>query len=218
MSQDKKPKKRRGLTSEIIVNKALALADEEGFEALSMRKLAGSLGVTAMSLYNHVSGKDDLLDLMLNRVVAEIESPTVGGNWAEMMRRRSHSMREALLRHRWASPLLIAKIALGEEILRDINATLGCLVSAGFTYGQADWARNALDSHVYGYTMQELNYPVAPEEYKTAATQFLPMISKADYPFMHEAAIQIIKGQYDGMTKFGFGLELILDGLKRGLD
>lgn len=218
MSQVEKPVKRRRLTPEAIVSKALRLADEEGFEALSMRKLAGSLGVTAMSLYNHVSGKDDLLDLMLNRVVAEIESPMVGGDWAEMMRRRSHSMRQALLRHRWAPPLLISKIALGEEILRDINATLGCLVRAGFTYGQADWARNAIDSHVYGYTMQELNFPVAPEEYKVAAAQFLPMISKADYPFMHEAAAQIIGGEYDGMTEFSFGLELILDGLKRWLD
>jgi AcrR family transcriptional regulator len=218
MSQIKKPKKRRLLTAEQIVSKALELADKEGFDALSMRKLAGSLDVTAMSLYNHIAGKDDLLDLMLNRVVAEFESPTLNAEWKEMMRRRAHSMRHALLRHRWASTYLISKIALGEEIMRDMNTTLGCLLTAGFTYAQADWARNAIDSHVYGYTMQELNFPVKPEEYRAAAAQYLPMISKTDYPFMYEAAEQIIKGKYDGVLQFSFGLELILEGLKRWVD
>ena len=102
--------------------------------------------------------------------------------------------------------------------MHDINATVGCLVTAGFSYAQADWARNAIDSHVYGYTMQELNIPVEPDEYRAAAAQYLPMISNTDYPFMHEAAVQIIEGKYDGLTQFSFGLELVLDGLKRWLD
>ncbi len=208
-------RKPRALTRDKVITQAMALADQDGFDALSMRKLAASLDVTAMSLYNHVTGKDDLLDLMLNRVVAEFELPQIDGPWDEMMRRRAGSMRQALLRHRWAPALLISKIALGTEILRDINATLGCLITAGFSYAQADWARNAIDSHVYGYTMQELNFPVAPEQYQAAAAQFLPMISRQDYPFMHQAAMQIIEGKYDGMTRFSFGLELILDGLAR---
>lgn len=218
MKQAKKPIKRRTLTAEKIVSQALTLADEESVDALSMRKLASSLGVTAMSLYNHVSGKDELLDLMLNRVAAEIESPEIGGEWQKMMRRRAHSMRQSLLRHPWAPTLMISKIALGDEIMRDINATVGCLVTAGFSYAQADWARNAIDSHVYGYTMQELNFPVEPEEYRAAAAQYLPMLSKSDYPFMHGASVQIIDQKYDGVTEFGFGLELIIDGLKRWVD
>lgn len=209
------PKKRRLLTAQGIVGKAIELADEGGFDALSMRKLAGSLDVTAMSLYNHVAGKDELLDLMLNQVVAEIESPTIGGAWDEMMRRRANSMRQALLRHRWASTHLISKITMGAQVLRDIDATVGCLVTAGFTYAQADWARNAIDSHVYGYTMQELNIPVQPDEYRAAAARYLPNISKTEYPFMHGAAVAIAEGAYDGVNEFGFGLELVLDGLKR---
>lgn len=219
MSPAEKPKKhsgkRRLLTADAIVTRALKIADEEGFDTLSMRKLAGSLGVTAMSLYNHVAGKDDLLDLMLTHVVAEIESPTIGGAWDVMIRRRAHSMREALLRHRWASTHLVSKITMGAPVLRDIDATLGCLVTAGFTYAQADWARNAIDAHVYGYTMQELNIPVQPDEYRATAARYLPQISKADYPFMYGAAVVIADGTYDGVNEFGFGLELILDGLKR---
>ncbi len=180
-----------------------------------MRKLARALNVTAMSLYNHVTSKDDLLDLMLNQVVASFKSPETGGDWEAEMRRRAQSMRQALLANRWASTLLISRIAIGEAVLRDTDATLGCLVTAGFTYAQADWARNAIDSHVYGYTIQELNYPVEPDVYQDAAAEYLPLIPKADYPFMHEAAVQIIEGHYDGITRFDFGLELILDGLKR---
>jgi AcrR family transcriptional regulator len=207
--------KRRSLTAEKIIETALEFADNEGFEALSMRKLAGLLNVTAMSLYNHVAGKDALLELMLGKVVAEIDSPTIGGDWEVMMRRRAHSLRQVLLRHRWASTLLISNISLSEPILRDIDATVGCLVAGGFTYAQADWARNAIDSHVYGYTIQELNFPVEPDQYNVAAAQFLPMIPQADYPYMYEAASEIIAGTYNGMTSFDFGLELVLSGLRR---
>lgn len=214
MAQSEKNEKRRPLTAEKIVNKAMELADVEGLEALSMRKLAGGFGVTAMSLYNHIADKDELLNLMLNRVVAEVESPSVDGEWQQMMRHRAHSMRQVLLRHDWALSLLISRIAIGDAILRDTDLTVGCLVNGGFTYAQADWARNAIDSHVYGYTLQELNYPVGPEDYKASAAQYLPMIAEADYPYMHAAVRQIIDGKYDGVTQFGFGLELILEGLK----
>ena len=217
MRLDENNARRRQLSADRVVAKAIELADTTGVEALSMRKLAAALGVTAMSLYNHVEDKEALFGRMLDRVVSEFESPKPGGDWEEMMRRRAHSMRRAFLRHRWAPLLLISEIAVGEAILRDTDATLGCLVGAGFTYGQADWARNAIDSHVYGYTLQELNYPVAPEEYQATAAQYLPMIPEADYPFMHEAAVQIVEGKYDGMTSFPFGLELVLEGLKRWL-
>lgn len=207
--------KRRSLTAELIVTKAMDLADAQGVDALSMRKVAGTLGTTAMAIYNHVDGKDALLDLMLDRVVANIQSPDIHGVWDDMLRRRAHSLRHALLQHPWAAPLLLSRIAIGPAIMHDSNATVGCLVTSGFSYAQADWARNAIDNHVYGFTIQELNFPVDPDQYRAAAAQYLPMISKTDYPFVHGAAEEIINGKYDGKIDFSFGLELILDGLKR---
>lgn len=214
MDRASKPKQRRTLTRAKIVEEALRLADDEGLDNLSMRRLAGLMGVTPMSLYNHVANKEMMLDAMVNEIVSEIESPEIGGAWRAMMRRRALSMRQVLLRHRWAAVQLIGRMTTGEATLRDIDATVGCLVTAGFSYAQADWARNAIDSHVYGYTFQELNYPVEPEEYASAASDFMPMIPPGEYPFLHEAARQIIEGRYDGKTQFAFGLDLILDGLE----
>lgn len=217
MPQPENTEKRRDLSAEKITEAAIKLTDSQGIEALSMRKLANALGVTAMSIYNHVANKDDLLGLMLDHVVGEFERPPINGDWKQMMQRRAHSIRQAFLRHPWAPPLLISTITNGTQTMADIDATLGCLTNAGFSYAQADWARNAIDSHIYGYTLQELNFPVEPNEYKTAAAQYLPAISKAEYPFLHGATMALIEGDYDGVTQFDFGLGLIIDGLERGL-
>ncbi|MFT4700709.1 MAG: AcrR family transcriptional regulator [Yoonia sp.] len=207
--------KRRSLTTKKSAETALEFANHEGFEALSMRKLAGLLNVTAMPLYNYVAGKDALLELMLGKVVAEIDSPTIGGDWEVMMRWCAHSLRQVLLRHRWTSTLLISRFSLSVTVMRNIDAIVGCLVAGGFTYAQADWARNAIDSHVYGYMIQESNFPVEPDQYKAAAAQFLPMNSQANYPYMYEVASEIIAGTYNRMTNFDFGLKLVLSGLQQ---
>lgn len=208
------PKNRRTLSRNKIIDRALKLADEVGIDGLSMRKLASELGTTPMAIYNHVSNKVELIDLLLASVVRELELPEIGAPWQTAMRKRAHSMRNIILRHKWAAVLLISKISLTDEILSDVNATVGCLVQAGFSYAQADWARNTIDSHIYGYTLQELNMPVSPAQYKDAASQYLPMVDKESYPFMHQSAVQIVNGTYDGVTDFSFGLELILSGLE----
>lgn len=218
MTGEQTPVRRRTLTKDKIVDEAIRLADAEGLEGLSMRRVAQAVGVTPMSLYNHVANKEQLLDAMVDAVVSEIDSPAPDGPWREMMRARAVSMREVLLSHRWASVPLIGRITNGTATLRDANATLGCLVSAGFTYPQADWAKTAIDSHVYGYVLQEVNYPVEPEGYQAAAAEHLPEIPQADFPFLHEAARQIADADYDGRTQFVFGLDLILDGLADWLD
>ncbi|MCF4099472.1 TetR/AcrR family transcriptional regulator C-terminal domain-containing protein [Maritalea mediterranea] len=205
--------KRRTLTTSKIIEAALSIANTQGIEALSMRKLAAALNVTAMSIYNHVANKEDLLSLMLDNVVSDFELPDEDGPWKEMLRRRAHSMRQTFLRHPWAPTLLISTITNGAHTMRDANATLGCLINAGFSYAAADWARNAIDSHTFGYTMQELNFPVEPTEYRAAADHYLPEISKNDYPYLHGATKALINGDYDGVTQFDFGLGLILSGL-----
>lgn len=214
-STDRRAPRRAPLTRERVLRAALHLADEEGLEALSMRRLAQELGVEAMSLYNHVAGKDDLLDGIADMVVGEIEVPAIGADWKAAMRRRATSAHEVFLRHPWAPLLIGSRVNVGPAMLRYVNATLGCLREAGFSYELADRAWNAIDSHVYGFTIQELNFPLEPSEYASAAKMFLPRLPADEYPYMRALTELVIEGAHRGVHDFQFGLELILDGLER---
>lgn len=99
-------------------------------------------------------------------------------------------------------------------MLHYINATVGCLLQAGFV--RVDRSRmDALDCHIYGFTLQEQHFPVDPEDYASAARSFLPMLSPEEHPYMREIAEKVADGSHDGRMDFGFGLELILHGLER---
>ncbi|MBF6364115.1 TetR/AcrR family transcriptional regulator C-terminal domain-containing protein [Nocardia puris] len=210
-----KSAERAPLSRERVLRAALRYADEHGLAALSMRKLAQELGVEAMSLYNHVAGKDDLLDGLADLVVAEIAVPEIGGDWKAAMRARAHSARAALRAHPWASGLISSRVIVGPAMLRYIDATLGCLHAAGFTYIQADRAWNAMDSHIYGFTLQENTFPLRPDEYATAAAQFLLLIPESTHPHMNALSRLVIDGTHPGPADFDFGLNLLLDGLDR---
>ncbi len=215
MEKPSKKASREPLSRERVVAAAVQLADEEGIEALSMRRLARALGVEAMSLYNHVDDKDALLDAMVEQVVAGIELPDVGGDWQASMRRRSASAHEVLLRHPWATLLILSRVNAGPAMLRYVDATIGCLRAAGFSPVLADHAWNAIDNHVYGFTLQALSFPLDPEEYAETAKAFLPIIPRETYPHLREMAELVISGEHDGIQDFRFGLDLILDGLER---
>ncbi|MEV0853312.1 TetR/AcrR family transcriptional regulator C-terminal domain-containing protein [Nocardia fluminea] len=204
---------RTPLTRERVLRAAIELADQQGLAALSMRNLAKAVGVEAMSLYNHVANKDDLYDGIIDLVVAEIYVPRAGGDWRTELRRRAVSAHEVLLNHRWATGLLGSRVNVGPAMLRYVEATLGCLITAGFTYEQADRAWNALDSHIYGFTVQAVNFPLDPSEYASAAQRFLPLIPAETHPHMHALAALVITGTHSGTADFTFGLDLLLEGL-----
>lgn len=202
------------LSRERVFQAAIALADETDLAALSMRKLGQALGVEAMSLYKHVANKDDLLAGMVDFVAGEIEVPAAGGDWQATMRRRALSAHEVLMRHPWATMLFVSRANVGPAMLRYVDATIGCLREAGFSYPVADHAWNAIDSYVYGFTLQKLNFPFAPSEYAAMARGFLPMIPPEQYPHLNGMSRQVIEGHHDGLHELVFGLDLILDGLE----
>ncbi|MFM7603055.1 MAG: TetR/AcrR family transcriptional regulator C-terminal domain-containing protein [Pseudanabaena sp.] len=202
------------LTRERILSAAMDLADKDGIELLSMRKLAQEMGVKAMSLYNHVTNKDDILDNIVDIVVSEIELPKIGGDWRDEMRRRAISAHEVLLRHPWAAMALMSRMNVGSAMLKYIDLTLGCLCEAGFSCEMADHAKNVIDSYIYGFTLQELTFPINESDYSEMAMQGLPIIPADKYPYLNKLAHQVIERSYDGIHNFGFGLELILNGLE----
>lgn len=207
---------RTPLSRERVVRAAVALADEAGLEALSMRKLGQRLGVEAMSLYNHVANKDDLLDGMVDVVFSEIDLPAREADWRAAMRLRAALVREALARHPWATGLMELRTKPGPASLRHHEAVLDCLRAAGFSTEDATHAYWLLDSYIYGFAIQEASLPFGtPEELAEMAEVVLPQVPAAQYPRLNEAAAAALESGYDYTDEFEFGLDLILDGLER---
>src|SRR5262245_31661524 len=122
MTRKTRAKRRAPLSRERAVEVAMGLADAEGIEGLTMRRLAEELGVEAMSLYHHAANKDDILDGMVDSVFAEIEPTSLTMDWKEAMRRRAHSARAVLLRHPWAIRLMEARATPGPANLQHHDA------------------------------------------------------------------------------------------------
>ena len=206
------------LSKERILLQALTLADSGGIEALSMRKLADALGVKAMSLYNHFANKDEIIDGLVELVIAEIEVPELAADeWKTAMLVRANSAHQALLAHPWATQTIVSRMNIGPNILAYIDTTLGCLRKAGFSIDMADHIWNAMDNHIYGFTLQELNFPLQEDEYAEAAAGFIDMIPVDKYPHMNALSRQVMAGKYNGIHDFEFGLTLILNGLDKQL-
>jgi AcrR family transcriptional regulator len=201
-----------------VLQAALELADARGFEAISMRNVARKLGVEAMSLYNHVANKEDIVDGLVDIVFGEIEVATPGtADWRTAMRQRAISVRAALNRHRWAVGLMEGRMNPGPASLRNHDAVLGCLRESGFSFRAAVHAYSAMDAYVYGFALQERGLPFdAPEETaQVMERQRRNVPNMDDYPYLVEAAGEFAEAGYDYDTEFEFGLEVILDGLER---
>ncbi len=208
-------RQRTRLTRARVLHAAVDLADEGGVEGLSMRKLGERLRVEAMSLYNHVANKEDLLDGMVDVVFGEIGAPQTGSGWKPAMRRRAVAARAVLARHPWAIGLMESRTRPGAANLRHHDAVLGVLREAGFPSGMAIHAYNLLDSYIYGFALQERSLPFgSPEELAEVGESFLRQIPADAYPNLRKVAIELIESGFNYANEFEFGLDLILDGLE----
>jgi AcrR family transcriptional regulator len=205
-----------GLSKQRVVAEAMRLADREGVDGLSMRRLAGELGAGAMSLYHYVANKDELLDAMVDVVFAEIALPAEG-DWRSAMRARSVSARQVLARHPWAIALMESRTAPGPANLRHREAVTACLRTAGFSVVMAAHANWLLDSYVYGFALQEASLPFDDAAGMADITEdvFLPQLPAEEYPYLNESAAELLAAGYDPATEFEFGLDLVLDALDR---
>jgi AcrR family transcriptional regulator len=212
----KPPKARRTpLSRPRVLQAAVALADEAGLEAFSMRGLAQELGVVPMALYKHVANKDELLDGMVDIVFAEIELPPPDLEWSSAMRSRAISTRDALRRHSWAIGMMESRHP-GPANLRNHNAVMGCLRQAGFSFELAVHAYSLQDAYIYGFALQEKDLGFeTPESAGEAAQKRAAMIGALDdYPYLAEVVTKLPETGYDNAIEFAWGLDLILDGLE----
>ncbi|MGH8823595.1 MAG: TetR/AcrR family transcriptional regulator C-terminal domain-containing protein [Jiangellaceae bacterium] len=213
---DSRAERRSPLSRERVLRAAVALADQGGIESLTMRRLGQELGVEAMSLYNHVANKDDILDGIVDLVVGDIGVPPAGTDWKTAMRQRAISAHEVLLAHPWAAILIMSRFNIGPGMTRYLDATLGRLREGGFSIEGALDAWNTLDSHIYGFTLQELNLPFEVEEAQQVSAEVLGQLPADEYPYVVEVITEVMRSGRD--EDFEFGLDLILDGLERTLD
>ncbi|GCD94612.1 TetR/AcrR family transcriptional regulator [Embleya hyalina] len=206
---------RTPLSRERVIATAMAVADEKGTAALTMRAIAEPLGVEAMSLYHHVAGREEVLDGMVDAVFAEIDLPPLGTDWKAAMRHRATSARTALRRHPWAVALLDSRAHPGPATLRHHDAVVGALRTAGFSVPMTAHAVSLIDSYVYGYVIQELSLPFAGTADLTEITdEFLHDLPADTYPHLTELATELARTpDYDPAGEFAYGLTLILDAL-----
>jgi AcrR family transcriptional regulator len=210
---------RTPLSRERILVTALALADTSGIESLTMRKLGEAVGVEAMSLYNHVPSKGDLLDGLIDLVFSEIELPSAADSWKTAMRERAISARAVLSRHRWAIGLMESRTTPGPATLRHHDAVIGCLRQAGFPVELAAHAYSVLDSYIYGFALQEASLPFdTREETSELAQAIVAQFPAEEYPHLAEFTFEhVLQPGYDYGREYEFGLDLILDGLEKTL-
>ncbi|MFD4602834.1 TetR/AcrR family transcriptional regulator C-terminal domain-containing protein [Streptomyces sp. NPDC058464] len=208
---------REPLTRQRVLDAAVEIADAGGLGTLSMRKLGEAVGVEAMSLYNHVAHKEDLLDGMVDLVFGEVDLPAPGDDWRPAMRQRAFSMRHALSRHRWAIGLMESRSTPGPATLRHHEAVLGCLRQGGFSLALTAHAVSVLDSYIYGFAQQEKTLPFdTPEQTAELAESIMGGFGEGEYPYLTEiATAYVMRPGYAYGDEFAFGLDLILDGLQQ---
>ena len=207
---------RPALTRERVLRAAVAIADEGGLESLSMRKLGQELGVEAMSLYNHVAHKGDILDGMVDLVSGKFEVASRGANWKTAIRQSAISAHEVLLQHPWACSLAMSRPRVGPAKLRYVDSMVGTLREAGFTIQMAHNAMHAIENHISGFTLQELSFPSNVEEMGPEVVAILlRRQTVGEYPSLSEV---VLGANHDDQIEFEFVLELLLDGLERARD
>jgi len=230
MPKQKREAEREPLSVERVLRQAIELADESGIHALSMRKLSQALGVEAMSLYNYVANKDEMIEGMIDLIVGEIELPKPGDDWKRGMRRRARSAHHVLLRHPWAAALIESSENPGPMRLRYFDAVLASLLDGGFPVALAYHAFLIMDSYIYGFALQEINWPYAGDERGEKVEELQSDFPAADFPHIAQVMGYVvdrdakrarskkpITRENAYAKEFVYGFDLILEGLERRL-
>jgi len=207
--------RRRPLSRDRVLRAAIRLADEGGLESVSMRKLGQVLRVEAMSLYKHVANKDDILDGIADLVVGDFEVPSGDVDWQTAVRRSAISAHQTLFRHPWASSLIESRLNAGPARRRYLDAMIGVLAAAGFPMPIVIRAIMALDSHTYGFVLQEMAWSFDTENAPEMAAAFARSLPAGEYPNLLAMAEMTATAPGGASVDFEFGLDLILDGLER---
>jgi AcrR family transcriptional regulator len=194
---------------------ALAVADGEGIQAVTMRRLARDLGVEAASLYHYVNGKDQIFDGLVDVVAAEIELPKSSADWRESVSQRAHHTRSVLRRHPWSVSLMASRTSPGPATLGLLEAGIRCFREGGFSVLLAAHAVSTVDSYVHGFVLQEVNLPFRNESELAAMTAaIMETFPASEFPYLFEMTVEhVLRPGYDYGKEFDSGLSVVLNGV-----
>jgi AcrR family transcriptional regulator len=207
------------LSRERILGTAVAFADRQGVDSLSMRRLAQELDVVPMALYKHLANKEEMLDGMLDVVVGEIDPPRTDTDWKTAVRERILSARRALLRHPWASRVMETRTQPTPVVMAYMDSMIGMFVAGGFSIDLTHHVLHAMGSRLMGFS-QELftdqsdpDTPMQPEMIEAMAATY-PSIYELYLAVSHDDSSVVGPG-CDDQSEFEFSLDLMLDGIER---
>jgi AcrR family transcriptional regulator len=219
MAQQTADPRRARLNRDRVLRSAVALADQGGIEALSMRKLSEELGVVPMALYKHVANKEELLDGMIDIVIGEVDPPVGDADWRSAIRERILSARRSLRRHPWAPGAIESRANPSPMMMAYIDSMIGMFRAGGFSIDLTHHALHALGSRLYGFTPEVFDdsQGLDPQALETLVSQM-----KGRYPHAAELAqavyhdeASVVGNGCDDQSEFEFALDLLLDGLDR---
>ena len=220
MAEPAKGRRRAPLNRDRVLRAAVALADDAGIEALSMRNLAQELGVVPMALYKHVANKEELLDGMVEVIVGEIDPPIRGADWKDAIRQRILSARQALLRHHWAAQAIESRTHATPVVLDYMNSLIGMFRAGGLSADLTHHVMHALGSRMWGLTQEVFPGPPPPADPDARAAMFgqlavrYPHIVEIASAAFHDEESTVGRG-CDDQFEFEFALDVLLDGFER---
>ncbi len=210
---------RTPLSRDRVLRAAVTLADREGADGLSMRRLAAELHVVPMALYKHVANKDELLDGMIDVVVGEIDPPRTDTDWKTAVRERILSARRALLRHTWASRVMESRTSPTPTVMAYMDSMIQMFTDGGFSIDLTHHVLHAMGSRLMGFSQELFNdqtdpdTPIQPEMLEQMGEAY-PSIVRLYKAITHDDASVVGPG-CDDQAEFEFALDLMLDGIER---
>ncbi|WP_163508949.1 TetR/AcrR family transcriptional regulator [Fodinicola acaciae] len=211
-----------GLSRAEITAAAIRLADAEGLEAVSMRRVAAELGSGTMSLYRYVRRRDELVELMYDEVLGEHELPAEpSGDWRADLRRLAVQSRLVMLRHQWMAALFIARPSIGPRSLRLMNFELSTMDSLGLDIDRVMGFAGMVSAFTRGFVQAELAESEAvrrtgltEDEWRTATAPYIGQVITPDrYPALYRFMVEADDNP-DLDQAFEAGVDIVLDGIE----
>jgi AcrR family transcriptional regulator len=202
---------------------AVDLADGEGIEAVSMRNLAARLGVVPMALYKHVAHKEDLLDGMIDTVVARYDPSAADAHWKRAVRNRILSARGTLLAHPWARQVIESRKRRTPTVLAYMDSLAGAFIAGGFSVDLTHHVMHALGHRIWGFSPEAFDEPQgSPLPADPAEQEQMLRAMTETYPHIVAITLDAVDGDLsaighscDEQFEFEFTLDLLLDAFER---